>query len=289
MDRFAALEAFVAIADAGSLAGAARRLRSSAPSVSRTLAGLEEALGARLVTRTTRSLSLTETGLAYLTTARRVLAELAEADAAAAGTRAAPVGRLRLTAPLTFGRMHLAPVARAFLETAPGVSVDMMLADRVVDLVEEGFELALRIGALADSSLLARRVGQVRRMLLASPAYLAAHGMPAAPADLAAHRFIAFGPTALDDAWVGARVTPRLHVNDAPVAIEAVLAGEGMTVAYSYVVAAPLVEGRLVEVLGTHAPAPVPVQLVWPAGRHAAARLRAFVDFAAPRLAARIG
>jgi DNA-binding transcriptional LysR family regulator len=289
MDRLAALEAFVAIADAGSLAGAARRLRSSAPSVSRTLAGLEEALGARLVTRTTRSLSLTETGLAYLATARRVLMDLAEADAAAAGTRAAPVGRLRLTAPLTFGRMHLAPVARAFLEAAPGVSVEMMLADRVVDLVEEGFELALRIGALADSSLLARRVGQVRRMLLASPAYLAAHGTPETPLALADHRFVAFGAVAMDDGWSGARVTPRLHVNDAPVAIEAVLAGEGLTVAYSYVVAEALASGRLVEVLGAHAPASVPVQLVWPAGRHAAARLRAFVDFAAPRLAARIG
>ena len=294
MDRLRELEVFVAVAEAGGLARAGARLRISPPAVTRAVASLEERLGARLFNRTTRSLSLTEAGTRFLASVRRLLAELGDAEREALGERAEPSGHLSVTASVTFGRMTLAPVVRAFLKRQPRVTASLLLLDRVVDLVEEGIDIAVRIGQLPDSSLVARRVGEVRRVLVASPRYLAKHGRPAAPAELKRHAAIAFTGLMPNREWrfgTGrsahhVTVAPRLELNDASAAIAAAEAGEGITVALSYMVAGALARGRLATVLDEFMPPPVPVQLVHPHARLVAPKLRAFFDFAAPRLSA---
>lgn len=292
MDRVHELEVFVAVAEAGSFARAAARLRISAPAVTRAVASLEDRLGTRVLNRTTRSLSLTEAGLRFLENAKRLLAELDEAERAAAGESAAPSGHLAVTAPVTFGRSALAPVTSAFLRAHPGVTASLTLVDRVVNLVEEGIDLAVRIGRLPDSTLVARRVGEVQQVLVASPAYLAEHGEPASPTELGAHAIIAFTGLMPSREWrfvdggSGGRVAlrPRLELNDAIAAIAAAEAGDGITLALSYMVAEKIAERRLMAVLHRWAPPPVPVQLVFPQARLVASKVRAFADFAGPRL-----
>jgi DNA-binding transcriptional LysR family regulator len=289
MDRLQALEAFCAVVDSGGFAKAAKRLRLSAPAVTRAVAGLEARLGARLLNRTTRSLSLTEAGQRYLASARRILAELAAAETAA-GEDAVPAGHLTLTAPLTFGRMHVTPALLDFLREYSKVTATLTLLDRVVSLAEEGIDAAIRIGALPDSPLVARKVGEVRRVLAASPAYLAARGAPHDIGDLRRHDLIAFTGAAGD--WrlrqgartVAVRIAPRLQVNDAAAAIAGALRGDGITGAFTYMVAPDLAAGKLKTVLDRFAPPPVPVQIVYPESRLVAAKLRAFISFAAPRL-----
>lgn len=294
MDRLASLEVLIAIVDTGSLAAAARRLGLSPPAVSRALAGLEARLKTRLVTRTTRSLALTDAGLHFASAARDVLAELDAAERAAVGEATKPIGHLSLTAPVTFGRLHVAPVLGAFLEAHPQITASLWLVDRSVDLVGEGIDIAVRIGTLADSTLIARRIGAVRRMLAASPAYIAAMGEPRHPRELQAHRFVAF------DGPMGGReprfteagrafavpLTPRLEVNDALAAIAAAEAGHGITAALSYQLATSLAAGRLVPILETFATPALPVQLVYPPSRLPAAKVRAFIDAAAGPLGA---
>lgn len=292
MDRFQELRACVAVADSGGFAKAAGRLHSSPPAITRTIAALEDRLGVPLFNRTTRSVRLTEPGLRFVERARVLLAELDHAEKEAAGESSIPAGHLLVTASVTMGRMFLPAIVMEFLNAHPLVSGELRLMDRVVNLVEEGFDAALRVGDLPDSSLIARQVGTVQRILVASPAYLARRGTPRAPADLKVHAIIAFTALMPDREWAygagrsAARIAlqPRLAINDGPAAIAAAENGDGITNVLRHTVAGQLKSGRLVAVLPAFAPPPVPVQLVYPASRVVAPKLRAFVDYAAPRL-----
>ena len=229
----------------------------------------------------------------FLDSARRLLAELDEAERSAAGATATPSGHLRVTAPVTFGRMHLMPVLSAYLRAQPRVTATLVTLDRVANLIEEGFDVAVRIAQLPDSTLVARRIGEVRRLLVASPGYVTRHGRPQHPDDLRAHALIGFEGMFPGGEWryvadgrsSAVHLAPGLIVNDALAAIEAAVRGEGLTAALSYMVEPQLAAGSLVEVLGAFTPPAVPVQLVYPQSRLMAAKVRAFIDFAAPRLA----
>ncbi len=292
MDRLHEIEVLIAVADAGSFAKAGARLRLSPPAVTRAIAALENRLGARVFSRTTRSLTITDVGQRFLESARRVLADLESAEKEAVGETGAPQGHLTVTASVTFGRSALAPVVGGFLARHPRVSVSVLLLDRIANLVEEGIDLAVRIGPLPDSSLIAKRVGSVRRVLVASPGYLARRGTPLSPADLRLHSIIAFTGLMPSREWRfldGRRgnsvsIMPRLEINDAVAAIAAAEVGDGITIALSYMVADVVREGRLVTVLDDVTPPPVPVHLVYPQNRLIAPKLRAFVDFVAPQL-----
>jgi len=287
MDRLDELTILVAVLDTGSLAAAGRRLRRSAPAVTRTLAALEERVGTRLVERTTRRLAPTEAGRRLAEQARVVLAGYGDAvrDASEAPLR----GIVRTTAPVVFGRFHVTPLVTAFLDAHPAVRVELVLADRNLDLIEEGLDVAVRIGRLADSSLVAQRVGEVRRVLVASPAYLAAHGTPRTPNDLAiGHETIFSSGRPIPVEWRfrdGARgrivrIAPRLVVNEVEAALAAARLGKGVTMALSYQVAADLAAGVLILLLPNYELPPLPVQLVVPGGRHMPLRVRAFVNWA---------
>lgn len=290
MDRLDELTVLVAVLEAGSLAAASRRLRRSPPSVTRALAALEDRVGARLVERTTRRLTATEAGRTLAGQARAVLAGYADAvrDANEAPLR----GTVRVTAPVVFGRRHIAPLAIAFLDAHPAVAVDLVLADRNLDLIEEGLDVAVRIGPLADSSLVARRVGEVRRVLVASPGYLAARGTPRTPGDLARHDAIFSSGRPVPVEWrfkEGARgrvvrLAPRLLVNEVEAALVGARLGRGIAMALSYQVADDLAAGLLLRLLPDYEPPPLPVQLVIPGGRHMAPRVRAFLDHATRHL-----
>lgn len=288
------MEVFSAVADAGSLAGAAKRLRLSPAAVTRAIASLEDHLGVRLFNRTTRSLSLTEAGSRFLDSTRRLLGALEEAEETAAGATATPSGHLTLTASVALGRACVAPLVYDFLQAEPRVTVSLLLHDRVVNLVEEGIDVAVRIAHLPDSTLVARRVGEVRRLLVGSPAYLADRGTPAVPEDLKHHDVIAFTGLLPGREWrfvdegrdASIGLAPRVEVNDAAAAIAGAECGRGITIALSYMVAGAIAEGRLVPVLGRFTPPAVPVHLVYPQTRSMAAKVRAFLDFAAPRLQA---
>jgi DNA-binding transcriptional LysR family regulator len=292
MDRLESMRAFVAVADAASFAGAARLLGQSPPAVTRAVAALEERIGARLLHRTTRSVRLTDAGARYLVDAKRILAEVEEAEASASGAHTAPRGQLGLTAPVMFGRMYVAPLLLDFLARYPAVTARMMLADRLVDLMEEGLEVAVRIAHLEDSSLTAVRVGEVRRVICASPAFLAKHGRPRAPADVAHASIITFATGPVAEPWVFAkdgvveRMLPdaRFSANSNDVTIAAAVAGAGFVRSLSYQVAPEIRAGTLEIVLAEYEEPPLPVHIVHIAGRRASARLRAFVDFAAERL-----
>jgi DNA-binding transcriptional LysR family regulator len=294
MDRFEAMAVFRAVAELGSFAAAARRLGLSPAAATRAVAGLEARLGARLLTRTTRSVALTESGRGYLQDCRRILMELDEAEAAAAGSHGNPRGELAVTAPTQFGRLHLAPVLPAFLERHAELAVSVLLVDRLVDLVEEGIDAGVRIGALASTALIAVRLGEVRRVVVGAPAYLAAAGAPASPEALARHRLIA--PTSLMTAasWgfvvdgkpVAVRVQARLAASQPDVAIDAARAGFGLTRVPLYQVADDVGADRLRIILDQFEEPPVPVHLITIDGRRAAAKVRAFVDYMVPRLRA---
>lgn len=294
MDRLHELEVFVAVADAGSFAKAGARLRLSPPAVTRAISALEDRLGARVFNRTTRSLTITEVGQRFLENARRILNDLDTAEKEAVGETSVPHGHLTVTASVTFGRSTLTPIICAFLAQNPRVSVSIMLLDRLSNLVEEGIDVAVRIGALPDSNLVAKKVGLVRRILVASPDYLARRGMPQSPADLRLHSMIAFTGLMPNREWrfldgrSGQSVAfmPRLEINDAIATIAAAEMGDGITIALSYMVADKIRDGRLVPVLDAFTPAAVPVSLVYPQTRLISPKVRAFVDFATPRLRA---
>lgn len=301
MDRLESMRIFLAVAEASSFAGAARQLRLSAPAVTRAVAALEAHLRARLLHRSTRMVRLTEVGERYLADCRRLLAELDEAEAIAGGAHVVPQGHLTVTAPVLFGRMHIAPLLLDFLQAHPQVTARAFFADRVVNLLDEGMDVAVRIAHLADSSLTAVRVGEVRRVIVASPGYLAHHGEPLVPDDLAAHEAIGSsiveGPSprwalvqdpqrAPGKLQQGPQPRIRLSVNGGEVGIMAAKAGHGLARALSYQVADDLAAGRLRVVLAPFEPPPIPVQLVYPEGRLAAAKVRAFVAFAVTQLRA---
>ncbi|MGF1630157.1 MAG: LysR family transcriptional regulator [Kiloniellaceae bacterium] len=292
MDRFRELTTFLSVAEEGAFNGAARRLGLSPPAVTRLVTGLEERLGVQLFTRTTRRVALTEAGARLREDAQRILAELEEAETTAAGARAEPRGHLRLTAPLLFGQRYMAPILRSFLDAHPAMTASALFVDRNVNLLEEGLDLALRIGALPDSTLAARRVGAVRHIVVAAPDYLARHGRPEAPADLMLHRLI-YAATVTDrPAWTFSRggrqetlrLAPALTLNTLEAAIAAAEEGWGISRALSYQVADALAAGRLVELLSEAEDREVPIHLLHAEGRRAAAKIRSFIDFAVEHL-----
>lgn len=289
MDRIDSVAVFAEVAERGSFSGAAKHLNRSAAAVTRAVAELEARLGVRLLNRTTRAVSVTEAGQRFLVGARRVLADLAEIEQGAAGQGQAPRGELRITAPIVFGRRHVLPLVTDFLGQYPEVSVRLALLDRPADLVEDGLDVAIRIGTLADTSAIAVRVGEMRRIAVASPDYLKRRGRPKSPADLAGHDVIAFAGIDRVERWrfaggVEARIKPRLIVNTAEAAIDAAVAGFGITRVLSYQAADPLSDRRLVRLLREQEAGATPVHVVYPEGRHPPPKLRAFLDAIVPRL-----
>jgi DNA-binding transcriptional LysR family regulator len=291
MDRLDEMAVLAAVLDTGSLAAAGRRLRRSPPAITRTIAALEQRVGTRLVERTTRRLAPTEAGRALADRARMLLDMYAEAMQAP--VQAALRGTLRITGPVVFGRRHVTPCVLAFQAEHPDLRVELDLADRNLDLVEEGLDVAVRIGTMADSGLVARRVGAVRRVVAASPAYLATHGTPLTPNDLARHAtIVSFARGGLLE-WrfrdAGrrrvVRLTPRLTVNDVEATLVAARSGFGVVRALSYQVVEELKAGSLVRLLADFEPAAEPVQLVFSGGGMMRPSVRAFVEFAASYLA----
>lgn len=289
MDRLEELVVLVAVIDHGSLRAAARRLRRSAPAVTRALSALEERVGARLVERTTRRLAPTQAGRALAEESRALLSAY---DAAVAGVSPTPVrGLIRVTAPVQFGRRHVAPLVTTFLERFRETQVELELHDRNLDLIEQGLDVAIRIGPLSDSSLLVRRVGEVRGVVVASPDYLARRGTPTRPAELAAHETIfgtatsgllewRFGP----QGRTVVRLTPRLLVNEVEAQLVAARAGSGIARVLSYQVVQDLAEGKLVRLLRPFEPPPLPVQLVAISRVYMPPKVRVFLDYAAEQL-----
>ncbi len=293
MDHLQRLRTFVAVAESGSFARGARSRDISAPAATRAVASLEKHLGALLLQRTTRSLRLTEPGEVFLADCRRILAELDAAESAVTGARHEPRGTLAVTAPALFGSRHIAPLLFEFLDRHPQMQARALFTNRLVHLIDEGFDVALRIAVLPDSGLTAVPVGRMRAVVVASPDYLRRHGVPREPADLKQHRAIGFTIEGQDRvAWsfararAGAAPQERLIVNANDVKVAAAVAGQGLARALAYQVTDEVRDGRLRVLLQAHEPPPVPVHLVYPAGRGAAAKVREFVHFAAERLRA---
>lgn len=293
MDRLHLMTVFVAVADEGSLAKGARKLALSAPAVSRAIQSLEHYLGCQLLTRTTRHIRLTEPGMRYLDDARRILADIAVAEETALGINAAPRGVLALTAPVLFGKIHVAPILCTYLRHYPDMEVSFNLVDRVVNLVEEGYDIGIRIGELPDSNMRALRVGEVRRVLCAAPDYLRDHGHPNHPAELAGHAIVATLNVSPIVEWkfehadhgpFAVRVRPRLTVTTNDCAIEVARRGLGITCVMSYQVTGHLADGSLVRLLPEFETRPLPVHIVHREGIHATAKVRAFIDLAATAL-----
>ncbi|MFT0170328.1 LysR family transcriptional regulator [Paraburkholderia mimosarum] len=294
MDRIDAMKVFVATLDEGSLAGAGRRLGRSPAAVSRAIAFLEAHTGTPLLYRTTRTIRLSEAGERYALACRRILADLEEADLLAADERSAPRGLLGVTAAVAVGEDVLRPLIEAFIDRHPDVSIRLHLLDRPVSLVDEGIDVALRIAHLPDSTLVAIPVGEVRRVVVASPGYLATHAAIEAPADLASHAIISMTHFGLDSwSFPAARQTalpqvvqfaPRFIVNTIRAALASAVAGHGVTRLFSYHVAEQVEAGALRIVLRDNEHAPLPVNLVTPHGRLSVPKVRSFVDFVAPRL-----
>lgn len=287
MDRLEMLRTFVAVADQASFAEAARRLRVSPTAASRAVAALEQSLGTALLRRTTRSVRLTAEGALYLERCRTALADLDDAALALRGDGATPGGTLVVTAPVTFGRLHILPIATRLLREFPALRVELTLIDRVVRLVDEGIDVAVRIGDLSDSSLHALKVAEVRRVLVASPDYLAEYGTPANVPALHQHALISFTELERAHEWrfgsngkPAIRIEPRLTVNTADAAIAAAIDGIGIARVLSYQSRDAIAAGRLVSLLDDAAPPPVPVHLVYQANRRASVNVRALIDTA---------
>jgi DNA-binding transcriptional LysR family regulator len=282
MDRIEAMTAFVAVADLRGFAPAARKLGLSPSGVTRLIAALENRLGARLLQRTTRSVTLTDVGARYLERARRILADVEEAEISAQAERTEPGGRLVVSAPIGFGRIHVSPIMSAYLKRYPEVSGELRLTDRMINLVEDGVDLAVRIGHLADSSLVARSVGDMRRIVVASKDYLKQRGEPKAPADIAAHDTIQFGASDWDFAENGREVripcTPRFTTNSADAAIWHAEQGGGLTRVLAYQAADAIKNGRLQIVLAKFEQPALPIHIVYPTSRLLSAKVRTFID-----------
>ncbi len=293
MDRWQAMRVFVKVAETKGFAEAARHLHMSPPAVTRAVAALEETIGARLLTRTTRSVTLTDAGARFFEDCTRILADLAEAEASAAGSFARPSGVLTITAPVIFGHRYVLPIIMDYLADHPQVSVRTLFVDRTVNIIDEGVDLAVRIGALSNSGFSALRVGSVRRVVCGAPSYFEKHGAPATPADLANHAVISATSAWSSTEWrfgqdqkTIVHVHPRLFCNTNDAALQAAVAGFGLTRVLSYQVAPSLVSGELQTVLSAYDEHPLPVHIVHPEGRQAPAKVRTFIDFAAARLRA---
>ena len=286
MDRLAAMETFVYVVETGSFSAAARRLNIGQPAVSKTIAQLEARLAVRLLLRSTRGLTPTEAGLAFFERAKRAIEEADEADNEARGAANGLTGNLRICAAVTFGRMHIVPHLGPFLEQNPGLTIDLMLDDRNVNLVEEGIDVALRMGTLSDSNLTARKIAECRRVLLGTPAYFEQHGEPACPTDLSQHQAViytlaggAHWPFKKADEEQTVTVNGRIRVSAAEGLREAVLAHQGLTMASAWMFAPELASGVVREVMSEWT---LPIQELWavfPTGRMASAKARAFVEY----------
>jgi DNA-binding transcriptional LysR family regulator len=295
-DRLIAMETFVRAADGGSLSAAARAMGKSLAAASRTVTQLEERLGVRLLHRSTRKLSLTEAGAAFYDSAKRILGEIEEAELSLGERASAPRGTLNVTAPLLFGRLHVAPVLLEMLELHRDVGAQLMLTDRNVSIVEEGVDVAVRIGRLDDSALVARKLGEVPRVVCASPAYLQSHGMPNTPEALRGHQCLRFGGLTPGREWTFFRdgkevrvpVGARLTCNVGEPVIDAARAGAGVVMALGYQVADDLAAGRLVRVLQAFEPPRLPIHAVYHSPRLMAVRVRVFLDLLASRMPSRL-
>jgi DNA-binding transcriptional LysR family regulator len=289
MDRLEAMQAFVAVADLQGFAPAARKLGLSPSGVTRLIAALENHLGARLLQRTTRSVTLTDIGARYLERARWILADVEEAEGSAQRERTRPSGRLVVSAPIGFGRLHVSPVMSAYLMRYPEVSGELRLSDRLINLVEDGVDLAIRIGHLADSSLVARHVGEMRRIVVASDDYLKRYGEPNTPAAVASHETIQFGATTVEPEWrfvedgreVRVACAPRFATNSADAAIQYAEQGGGLTRVLAYQAAEAIKAGRLRIVLAKFEQPPLPIHIVYPTSRLLSAKVRTFIDVVA--------
>ena len=292
MDRLYLMTVYVAVAEEQGFAAGARRLGMSPPAVTRAVAALEERLGVKLLDRTTRHVRVTEAGQRYLDDARRIIAEVDEADDAVAGINAAPRGHLTVTAPVLFGRIYVMPGIVDYLQRYPAMDVSTVFVDRVTNLLEEGIDVGIRIGELPDSSMRAVPVGQVRRMIIASPSYIEKHGAPRTPQELGQHTIVASSGSSVPPDWrfqngagtQSLRVKPRLGVNNNDSAIEAVRSGFGIARLLSYQAAALLDAGELVEVLQDYATPAVPIHIIHRDSRQGSTRIRSFVDLMAERL-----
>lgn len=293
MDKLHAMKIFLEVARGQSFAAAGRALNASPATITRTIAALEEAIGADLFVRTTRTVRLTEAGERYAPECERILGEIDAADALAAGEQADPVGTLSITAPVLFGRLYIAPIVTEFCDRYADVDVRLVLLDRVTNMVDEGFDIALRIGHLPDSSLRAAKVGEVRRVVTGAPAYLKDHGVPQKPEDLRDHKIVATTSAFAVEDWrfgrdqkTVVRVHPRIRCNNNAAAISIAASGWGLTRILSYQVGPEVNEGRLRLVLEDYEEAPLPVHLVHGGTRSVPAKTRAFIDLAAERLRA---
>jgi DNA-binding transcriptional LysR family regulator len=296
MDRLEAMSIVLAVVEAGSLSAAARRRGTPLATVSRKVSDLETHLGTRLLNRSSRRITLTDAGRSYVAACRHILEDVEEAERSAAGEYSAPKGDLTITAPIVFGRLHVLPIVIEFLTAYREIDVRIMLADGVANLLEDHIDLAVRIGELPDSSLVATRVGLIRRVVCGSPAYFAARGMPRSPDELGSHDCIAFEGLTSPRTWtfrkgksdLSVTIHSRLIVNTAEAAIDAAVAGVGVTRVLSYQIADAIRAGTLAVALQEFEPAPWPVSLIYAGQGLLPLKLRAFLDFAAPRLKARL-
>src|SRR5262249_32213704 len=297
MDRLEAMSIVLAVAEAGSLSAAARQEKTPLATVSRKVSELEAHLQTKLFNRSSRALVPTDAGRSYIAALKRILADVAEAERVASGEYTAPRGDLIVSSPVALGRMHLLPVVAEFLATFPEVDVALSLQDRPVNLLEEHVDVALRIGALADSSLIAVRIAEIRRVMCASPAYLKSRGTPRSPDDLSTHDCVSYAPLLSPTTWTFKRdqaeyvvpVRSRLVVGNLESACDAARAGVGITVVFSYQVGEFIKSGELAPLLRDFQPSPQPVSFVYSPNRFMPVKLRAFLGFALPRLTARLG
>ncbi|MGO7018431.1 LysR family transcriptional regulator [Rhizobium leguminosarum] len=291
MDRWQAMRVFAKVAEAESFAEAGRLLNMSAPSVTRIVSSLEKAIGARLLTRTTRSVKLTDAGARYFVDCQKLLAAVADAEAAAVGAFGRPTGTLTVTASVIFGSNFVLPVVMEYLDKYPDVTARAMFLDRVVNIVDEDVDVAIRIGHLPDSGFSATTVGFVRRVICGSPSYFEKNGIPKVPSDLTDHKIIAATSAWTSLEWrfgtkqkMSVHVSPRLFTSTNEAAIAAAASGWGLTRVLSYQISTEMEKGTLRTVLGDHEEEPLPIHIVHPDGRNASAKVRSFVDLAAARL-----
>lgn len=292
MDKLRGIQIFIEIAERGSLTAAARSLDTSLPTVVRKLAELEGSLGVRLFNRTTRRIHLTDEGRRYLSICKDALGQLEEAEASLFDAKSEPAGRLAITAPVLFGRLHVAPLLTQFMRKYPQVSAELMLLDRSIDLIEEGIDVAVRIGQLPDSGLYAIPAGELQTVWCASPAYLKRHGTPRHPSELAGHATMRFAGRSVLSEWrfqengreLTVPIEPRMLTNSVDAAINACREGLGIGAFLSYMVQAPVAAGELRPILRGFEPKPLPIQLLYPHSKLMSARVRAFIDYVVPRL-----
>ena len=283
MDRLEAMIAFAAVADRKSFSSAARHLKMSPPAVTRLVAALEDHLGVALLRRTTRTVTMTDAGARYLERVKRILAETEEAESAAQAELATPSGRLVISAPVTFGRMHISPLVAEYLKLYPRVTGELLLSDRYVNLVDDGVDVALRIGELSDSSLIARRAGSTRRVVVGAPKYLAERGTPKTLADLKTHDIVRFIGGALDWSFAGderIELPARYFTNSVDSAIDYVLRNGGLVSLLAYQAADAVAADQLRIVLGDLERPALPIQFVYPTSRLLSSKVRAFIDLA---------